>query len=73
MPHGYCYLWNPGWVWLNVISDSLIAVAYFNIPVGLLWVVRKRRDLPFGFVFVLLGTFMVACGATHEPWACSKA
>ena len=55
MPHGYCYLWNPGLVWLNVISDSLIAVAYFNIPVGLLWVVRKRRDLPFGFVFCAFG------------------
>ena len=70
MPHGYCYMWNPGLVWLNVISDSLIAIAYFTIPVGLLWFVRKRRDLPFGFVFVLFGTFIVACGATHvmEVW-----
>ncbi len=70
MPHGYCYMWNPGLVWLNVISDSLIAIAYFTIPVGLLWFVRKRRDLPFGFVFVLFGTFIVACGLTHvmEVW-----
>ena len=29
MPHGYCYLWNPGLVWLHVLSDSLIALAYF--------------------------------------------
>jgi PAS domain S-box-containing protein len=70
MPHGYCYLWNPGLVWLNVISDSLIAVSYFSIPFTLLWFVRKRRDLPFGFVFVLFGTFIVACGSTHvmEVW-----
>jgi PAS domain S-box-containing protein len=70
MPHGYCYMWNPGLVWLNVISDSLIAIAYFTIPVGLLWFVRKRRDLPFGFIFVLFGTFIVACGLTHvmEVW-----
>ena len=70
MPHGYCYLWNPGLVWLNVISDSLIALSYFSIPFALLWFVRKRRDLPFGFVFVLFGTFIVACGSTHvlEVW-----
>lgn len=70
MPHGYCYLWNPALVWLNVLSDSVIAVSYFTIPFGLLWFVRKRRDLPFSFVFVLFGTFIVACGTTHvmEVW-----
>lgn len=70
MPHGYCYLWNPALVWLNVISDSVIAVSYFTIPITLLWFVRKRRDLPFSFIFVLFGTFIVACGTTHvmEVW-----
>ena len=70
MPHGYCYLWNPALVWLNVVSDSLIALSYFTIPFALLWFVRKRRDLPFSFIFVLFGTFIVACGATHvmEVW-----
>ncbi|HEY0701540.1 MAG TPA: PAS domain S-box protein [Candidatus Acidoferrales bacterium] len=70
MPHGYCYLWNPGLVWLNVISDSLIALSYFSIPFALLWFIRKRRDLPFGFIFVLFGLFILACGATHvmEVW-----
>jgi PAS domain S-box-containing protein len=70
MPHGYCYMWNPGLVWLHVISDSLIALSYFTIPFTLLWFVRKRRDLPFSWMFVLFGTFIVACGATHvmEVW-----
>jgi PAS domain S-box-containing protein len=70
MPHGYCYLWNPGLVWLHVISDSLIAISYFTIPFTLLWFVRKRRDLPFSWMFVLFGAFIVACGATHvmEMW-----
>jgi PAS domain S-box-containing protein len=70
MPHGYCYLWNPGLVWLHVISDTLIAASYFTIPFTLLWLVRKRRDLPFGWMFGLFGTFIVACGATHvmEVW-----
>ena len=70
MPHGYCYLWNPGLVWLHVISDVLIAGSYFTIPFTLLWFMRKRRDLPFSWMFGLFGTFIVACGATHvmEVW-----
>jgi PAS domain S-box-containing protein len=70
MPHGYCYLWNPGLVWLHVISDVLIAGSYFTIPFTLLWFMRKRRDLPFGWMFGLFATFIVACGATHvmEVW-----
>jgi PAS domain S-box-containing protein len=69
-PHGYCYLWNSGLVWLHLISDSLIALAYFTIPVTLLWFVRKRRDLPFSWMFVLFGVFIVTCGTTHvmEIW-----
>lgn len=70
MPHGYCYLWNMPLVWLHVVSDSLIALAYFAIPVILVWFVRRRRDLPFSWMFVLFGVFIVACGSTHliEVW-----
>jgi PAS domain S-box-containing protein len=69
-PHGYCYLWKPGLVWLHVVSDSLIALAYFAIPVVLIAVLRKRRDLPFRWMFVLFGAFIIACGSTHlmEVW-----
>jgi hypothetical protein len=45
MPHGYCYMWKPGLVWLHVVSDSLIALAYFSIPFTLIYFIRKRRDL----------------------------
>jgi PAS domain S-box-containing protein len=70
MPHGYCYLWEPGLVWLHVISDTLIAASYFTIPITLLWFMRKRRDLPFSWMFGLFGVFIVACGGTHvmEVW-----
>jgi two-component system NtrC family sensor kinase len=40
MPHGYCYLWNAKLVWLHVISDSLIALAYLSIPVTLVYFIR---------------------------------
>jgi PAS domain S-box-containing protein len=70
MPHGFCYLWNPPLIWLHVVSDALIALSYASIPVTLVAFVRKRRDVPFSWVFVLFGIFIIACGATHamEIW-----
>src|SRR3981189_2305389 len=70
MPHGYCYLWNTDLVRLHVVSDSLIALAYFSIPVTLVYFIRKRRDLPFNWIFICFGLFILACGATHamEVW-----
>lgn len=70
IPHGHCYLWKPDLVWLHIISDSLIALAYYSIPLALVYFVRKRQDLPFNWIFLLFGTFIVACGTTHwmEVW-----
>ncbi len=70
MPHGYCYLWNWPLVWLHLVSDSLVGLAYTSIPFTLVYFVRKRRDLPFQSMFWWFGTFIVACGATHymEIW-----
>jgi len=52
MPHGHCYLWNPGVVWLHVLSDVLIATAYYSIPITLVYFVRKRKDLIFHWIFI---------------------
>ncbi|HTA59590.1 MAG TPA: PAS domain S-box protein [Candidatus Baltobacteraceae bacterium] len=70
MPHGYCYNWVPGLVWLHVISDSLIFLAYMTIPFTLIHIARRRKDLPFNWMFVCFGVFIVACGVTHamEVW-----
>jgi signal transduction histidine kinase/ActR/RegA family two-component response regulator len=65
MPHGMCYLWQPGVLWLNVVADSLITLAYFSIPFTLLYFVRKRTDLQFNWMFVCFAIFIVACGTTH--------
>jgi PAS domain S-box-containing protein len=69
-PHGFCYLWNRQLMWLHIASDVGIAVAYFTIPFTLLWLMRKRRDIPFGWIFGLFALFIVACGVTHlmEVW-----
>jgi PAS domain S-box-containing protein len=70
MPHGMCYLWQPGILGLHVVSDSLITLAYFSIPFTLLYFVRKRADLQFNWIFVCFAIFIVACGTTHlmEIW-----
>lgn len=70
MPHGYCYLWNTPLVWLHVACDSLIFLSYLSIPFTLLYFIRRRRDLPFNWMFVCFGTFIIACGFTHamEVW-----
>lgn len=65
LPHGHCYMWTPGILWMHVISDILIAMAYFTIPFVLIYLARRRRDLPFNWLFVAFGIFIVSCGLTH--------
>jgi PAS domain S-box-containing protein len=65
LPQGTGYLSKPGVLWLNVISDLVIALAYYAIPVLLLWFLRKRRDFQFHWVLVALGVFILGCGTTH--------
>jgi two-component sensor histidine kinase len=65
MPHGMCYLWRPGILSLHVISDSLIALAYFSIPFTLIYFVRRREDARFSWVVWCFAIFIVTCGATH--------
>ncbi|GBG12525.1 diguanylate cyclase [Novimethylophilus kurashikiensis] len=65
MPHGHCYLWKPGLLWTYVVSDGLIGLAYFSIPLSLVYFVRHRRDLQFNWVFIMFSAFIFACGTTH--------
>lgn len=66
MPHGYCFAWQQELVWMHVISDLAIAVAYYSIPVFLLYIVMKRKQmLPFKWVFLMFALFILLCGTTH--------
>jgi PAS domain S-box-containing protein len=70
LPHGTCYLWDQKIVWLHVVSDSVITLAYYCIPIALIYLVHKRRDLPFNWIFWMFGLFILGCGTTHlmEVW-----
>ena len=66
VPHGHCYLWKPGLVGLHFSSDILIALAYYSIPITLVYFIKQRQDLPYPEVFWLFSAFIVACGTTHS-------
>ncbi len=65
MPHGMCYLWRPDLLALHVISDAAIALAYFSIPIAIVYFVRRRTDFQYQWVLGLFAAFIVACGVTH--------
>ncbi len=65
MPHGHCYLWKPEILWLHLLSDLAIGLSYFSIPVGLYYLLHKRRDISYRWLFKLFAAFILFCGTTH--------
>jgi two-component system NtrC family sensor kinase len=65
MPHGHCYLWRPEILWLNVVSDAIIFLAYMMIPVTIFLMLRKRPLVPYKWILFMFGLFITACGFTH--------
>ncbi len=70
IPHGHCYLWESSLVGLHVISDSLITLSYYSIPLILIYFSRQREDLSFRGILWLFSAFILACGTCHllEIW-----
>ncbi len=71
MPHSHCYLDDPRMIWLHVVSDLLIGLSYVSISTTLAYLVyRARRSIPFHWMFLAFGLFIVSCGFTHfmEVW-----
>jgi PAS domain S-box-containing protein len=65
MPHGACWQWEPWVVWSNVVSDAVLALCYMVIPVSLVTLARRRRDVLFNPVAMMFGAFIFCCGCTH--------
>ncbi|MEG5041481.1 MULTISPECIES: ATP-binding protein [unclassified Microcoleus] len=67
IPHGHCYLWKPGLVWLHLTSDALTTLAYFSVAVAIVYFTNERKDLPAHTVILLVGFFFIfaLCGMTH--------
>jgi hypothetical protein len=67
MPHGHCFLWIPSILWTSVISDALIALSYLSIPISLIYFIRKRRDMPFDWMFIAFGVFILPAAPPTWP------
>ncbi len=66
MPHAFCYLGNPTLISVNLVSDLLIGLSYVVISFTLLYMVRASKGgIPFHWMFLAFGTFIIACGGTH--------
>ena len=65
LPHGYCFAWTQGLLWPMVAADTLIAAAYFSIPIAIVRVMRRRGDSLLGWIPWLFSGFIFACGITH--------
>ncbi|KAH6788772.1 Signal transduction histidine kinase [Perilla frutescens var. frutescens] len=67
----YCNCFEPAWpadellMKYQYISDFFIALAYFSIPLELIYFVKKSAVFPYRWVLVQFGAFIVLCGATH--------
>jgi diguanylate cyclase (GGDEF)-like protein/PAS domain S-box-containing protein len=70
-PHTYHKLWNTGLIWLHAGSDILIALACFSVPLGVLYIRRRRTDIAMGFMLGLFAAFILACGVAHaiDVWS----
>jgi signal transduction histidine kinase len=71
MPHATCYLRNPQIIMLHVSSDLLIGFSYVAISTTLAYLVYKAsKDIPFQWMFLAFGLFIITCGFTHfmEVW-----
>ncbi len=65
LPHAFCISASQPLLLLHLVSDGLIAFAYLAIPWTILNFVRRRGDVPFGWIAWVFGAFIVACGVTH--------
>ena len=65
LPHGTCISWDVPLLSLYVISDLLIALAYFSLPLAIIYFVRRRKTVAFKPAYYLFALFIASCGLTH--------
>src|SRR5450631_3835883 len=68
VPHGACLLWKPELIWLNAISDAMVAGALFTTAFVLAFFAWRRRSdlmLMFRSVFWAIAIFVAVCGVTR--------
>ncbi len=67
LPRGVVLGWRSDWLTLHALSDALIVISFFAIPLGIVYYLRSRRGLlhEYRMVAWLFGGFILVCGLTH--------
>ena len=65
VPHGHCYLWQTPLVGLHAVSDIITAIAYFSIPIALIYFICKRQHAVPVRISLLFSSFILLCGVGH--------
>ena len=65
MPHGHCYLWRPDVLWLNVVSDIIIFLAYSILPIVLVFHSKRVTGKKLKWGLIMFAYFIAFCGLTH--------
>ncbi|MEO9474412.1 MAG: PAS domain S-box protein [Cyclobacteriaceae bacterium] len=62
----YCGTWSEIDGWVHILSDLSIFLAYFSIPIFLVFYLKKKSSvLSFRKLLILFSLFTLVCGATH--------
>ncbi len=65
-PRWRCGYWSDFHGWMYIISDLLIWLSYFLIPVIILqYISRKKAVLKFNKAYIYFAAFILLCGTTH--------
>jgi PAS domain S-box-containing protein len=57
--------WQSQLIALHLVSDLVIALVYFAIPISFIYFVRQRQNLSYSSVFILFSIFIFAFGINH--------
>lgn len=64
-PQGIDLIGRPELPWLSPILDSLIILSCYSIPLALIYFVRRRTDLAYRWLFLMLAVLIFAFGAHY--------
>jgi two-component system, chemotaxis family, sensor kinase Cph1 len=62
----HCGYWSDFHGWLYIVSDLLIWVSYFLIPIIIIdYFSKRRKAIKFHKIYFLFAAFILLCGTTH--------
>lgn len=64
-PRAICVNQDQAIIWTHIIGDVGIILAYYSIPLALLYFLWRRRDVAFHWIFVMFAFFIMSCGTAH--------